>query len=353
MKAEQIRYFVKPFVHASFENTRGKVTKNNSRLVDISNKDCAFKCSEDIAFAKGEKGTLTLYLGNGSPDTIKDTTVVRNKDNCIALIFDVRDNSKYFDGPKINRISEISRKRRQRELAINDNTVLSNETRQIKDCQMKLFITCFAISIALASLLAPLYIWNYVSAVTMLIAIAPAGISAIFIMLSIQKALTLNRITSFNTVLKQQLINDNFGEKYLGWENSLNNHYSCKSMECDKIKQERCSTKANIKAKHSQKSIISQGQSFLFTFLIATGYISIFFTSLIVTIYFMTKAEVIGDLYLGIIATIFVMCLGGYIIFLGYQVQRGNHSFVKYFYLWKIMLDECEPFHPDRINPTT
>lgn len=355
---EKIRYFAKPNLQATFAASNGGGSKDSTDFHDISDEDCSFHCNGSSSIEEGTHGILKLNL-EGTTKTDIDAVVARNLDGRLSLTFKATDNSKYFSSPKTDRSKYENRKKRQIELANVEQTTIHNEIRQMKECQLRLFVTCFTISIAITSLLIVSKENRFATKVILLMAIAPAGISAIFAILSIQKACSLNRITSFLTILKQKLIGHDFSNKYLGFENTLNNMYACKSMRkakwCGKGKTEQdrlqtCADVSIINAKEAKKSIISIGNSFLFTLIISVGYITIFSLSLIATINMsgIMSGEIIGDFKLGIGVTLFTLVLGGLVALFGYHVQSGRHSYVRYFYLWEEIMTHCDAYHPHR-----
>lgn len=354
---EDTRYIAHPSLQATFKHSDGDYPINNLRFRDISNRGCAFECGQPPV--RGTQGILRLCLkGN---DTEVNAIVTRVWERGFALIFPATDNSKYF--ASLKRDPENNFKERQKGLANYELTSLDNEVRQLKDCQLRLFTACFTISVSLISLL--LFLQGrhkYSSEIIALIAIAPAGVSIIYTILSLQKALSLNRLTSFILILKQRLIHNNLQSKYSGWANILNNYYFCHSMDCQKDLQERCFRQADNKAEEKQKPL-GLGVMFvnfyknyhLFATIIYICYTAIFLTSLSLSCFFLFNGITIREMPLLVYATGFVILivifLGGFTVFFGRLVNRGKHCFIKYYYLWEIMLDKCEAFHPNRVDP--
>lgn len=342
-KRSRTRYSVKPSVRASFNS----LDIENEKICNVSNKNIAFKCNGNNNFSKGDVGKLILFLGNSNQQTETIATVfsVRDAGNCVILLFDTeKDISEYIE-------RHDNKRERQKELASIELPLLSNEVVQLKECQFKLFLTFFTISIALASLLVILKSKNFSSNIIVFVVIGPALVSTIFTLVSFQKALALNRITSYLLILKQKIIEGELPERYLGWQDSLNNSYSCHSMDCHTSL--RCDKVADNDAQGAQNKLRSQVHYYLFSAIIYSTYIAIFLMSVGGTIYFMYHRRLVGDFSLGIIITciiVIVLLLAVLIAYFGYQVQSGKYSFAKYFCLWRVMLKECEAYDPNRIR---
>ena len=351
MNTEKIRYSVEESLIASFLTPKGKIPID--KINDISNTDCGFQYSGDVLFEKGDEATLELRFGNDDPNCIDAiVTSKRERDNCLAVGFDKTDNSKYFKSIKKARILF---EKRQAKLAESELIELKSEVTLIKNCQVRLFLTCFTLSVALGSLLAYLESYNSVLYVNVIIAISPAYISLLFTAFALQKAMSLNRVVSFIMILKRQIINNHFYSKYRGWEDALNNLYTCDKEECRSPIGSLFFTSikdiimllSNIKK--PLYILKTQGQSLLFSSFLFSGYLFIFLTSLSITVFILVASETIMGGLAAIGVTLISFLFTYFVLRFAYKVHVGEYSFVARYNSWKKILNNCEPFNPSNI----
>jgi hypothetical protein len=352
MKTEKNRYSVKDSVKSSFTSNRVKDFSN--RIKDISNVDCSMHYNEECPLEEGEEGILNLKLVNEAGEQTDDVSIdavikhKRDSDNCLVIVFkEIADNSKYFNSIKKERILY---EKRQASLAEKELIELKNEILLVKECQIKLFLTCFTLSIALGSLLGFLRTTNASFYVITILTISPAYIALIFAILALQKSMCLNRLVSFVLILKKQLIENDFYPKYRGWDDAVNNLYTCDDEECQVFialigNNFKDIGKLLSNIKKTLYTIKSSGQSFLFSSILFCGYLFIFFSSLLVTVCTLVmKGGSCG--FAAIAVTVVSVFVGSSVMRYGYKVHAGRYSLVYYYHAWEHTLTNCDRFDP-------
>lgn len=319
----------------------------SSRIWDLSRNDCAMTLNTNEEIPLNIQGKLNLKLGTKNVVDINNVIVKRSWHSGIAVSFNDTPAIEQFCSFKKNQgISHCDEAVRKEKLALTDISQLGAEIREIKSCQLKIFLTCFTITIALWALLTTLHQFTAGSTIRTLVAIGPAWVTLACCLLTLQKDITLNRMGSYLVLLKQQVDQGSFFPCYRGWEDALGNYHICKHGDCGE--EPRCPDRHRGKT----QKIHLRSQAILFTALTGISYAAIYLISLVIAILLIIKdpSQSKGVVFLlGIIATVFVVLIGIVVVVGNYLVRKGKWSIVASYTMWEHVLGQCVPFHPERI----
>lgn len=324
------------------------------KIRDISTCDCAFDTKGNVNLQVGTRGELSLSAGN-TPKVVKDAKVERTWANGMAVSFpNFPEFREFFDFRKHEEASKKAEIRRKKELALAEIGLLSSDVRLIKDCQVRIFIACLTVAIAVASVLTLMTSLERGSPhFKTLIAFCPAWVAIICAAMSLQKFARLNLTESFIMHLKQRLNQGTFFVFYTGWEDALARFHNCKGMTC--TLGSRCLDQALNNLEQISWWSRLRSQSFWFPIVLLFTYALIYLASVISTLVLFTKIPEKPDwgLFLVplLIGTLISMVLVASVLWATYHVFLERYSLMNYYYAWEQVLNRCPPFHPERLKP--
>ena len=189
------------------------------------------------------------------------------------------------------------------------------------------------------------------------VALGLAWVASIMSLLGLHKDRTLNRITSFLVLLKQQLDQGCFLPAYRGWEDALANLHYCERMKCGAGggtgRPPRCVVEGRTLIRHIPLRSRGMGQTSLFSSLLMASYLLVYGAALTITVAFLLGDGIanVGQAFvLALAAMVFTVAL---VIAVGVGscwVFFGRWSVIASYYTWERLLNRCVPFHPNRLQ---
>ncbi len=345
-----------------------KTKSVNAKVLDASRSGMAVAFYCDNPFVLSDQVEICLKKTDTSTKRIKNGgAVVRNweksrfggvrKGFAIEFTSEISEKEREYDKLLFDGVRQKARIANQFEIAKSDIEYLGAYRQKLIDCQLRLFFVILTLGVALGSAYFGL---SYHSVITTnqnnagelsfwraMLALMPALLAIACGFMCIQKSVSIQRIDSFLSILKERVVKFQYPREYLGWETAIRKYRHIFNTErCEKCWIEpKCGNPTNADKEGAKNKGLLQFPFVAFYHLIIySAFLFVYLVSVAVILVEIVKhgwGTTTNMALTGVIVLFSVLLIGGFRKIFIY-IRKGKFSFEQFKCNWRDILNNCK-----------